>query len=117
MSNKTQSDGFGWDELWAGWNSQPLHIKREWMLGYLNGSDGGKKFRSEGLQIMLTDIMKYSSDKVKDEVFEFAPKDVQKHFGYLVEKKPTQTQTFSGWRDMKDLDSNTKERLMRILEA
>ena len=83
MSSKTQTDGFGWDELWAGFSSQPLYIQQEWMLGLREGAS--KKYRSEGLQIILTNIMNNSSQKVKDEVFEFAPKDVQKYFGYSVE--------------------------------
>lgn len=81
MSKQTQTDGFGWDELWAGFTSQPLYIQQEWMLGFREGQS--KKYRSEGLQIILTNIMNNSSQKVKDEVFEFAPEDVKKYFGYL----------------------------------
>lgn len=82
MSKQTQTDGFGWDELWAGFTSQPLYIQQEWMLGFREGQS--KKYRSEGLQIILTNIMNNSSQKVKDEVFEFAPEDVKKYFGYGV---------------------------------
>lgn len=83
MSNKTQTDGFGWDELWAGFRVQPLSIKQEWMLGYINGSRNGKKYRSEGLRDILESVIKHGSQKVKDEVFEFAPDDVCKYFGYV----------------------------------
>jgi hypothetical protein len=95
MSNKTQTDGFGWDELWSGFSNQPVTIKREWMLGKINGYANEVPNRSDGLCKILTDVMKTASQRVKDEVFEFAPDDVKKYFGYT-----TQTPTLDNFRSL-----------------
>lgn len=83
MSKQTQSDGFGWDELWSAFAGQPVGIQREWMLGLHESIEDLTK-RSPGLAEMLTEIMKRGSQKVKDEVFEAAPDDVKAYFGYGV---------------------------------
>jgi len=89
MSKQTQSDGFGWDELWSAFVGQPVNIQREWMLGLHESIEDLSK-RSPGLAPMLTEIVQRGSKKVKDEVFECAPDDVKRHFGYKSDTESTQ---------------------------
>jgi hypothetical protein len=71
----SSDEGFSWDSLWANWKGQTVEIQKQWMMG------------SNGLYSHLKEIVERYPLKVQDEVFGFAPKDVQTYFGYGV--KPT----------------------------
>ena len=75
MSKNTSTDGFGWDELWAGFGGQPDFIKKHWI---------------KELKPVLKRFMDNSSKKIQDEVFEAAPDIIKKYFGYNVEVKQEQ---------------------------
>ncbi len=106
MSKQTNSDGFGWDELWAAYRGQPNYIRAEWLLGLRESLENPNK-RSPGLIYYLTEIMEKGSQKVKDEVFGDAPEEVQIFFKYKkVEVEQTKPVTFNSM--------NQKERLSYI---
>jgi hypothetical protein len=68
---KSEGSGFEWDTLWSAWRGQPIEIKRQWMSG------------ENGLAKALKEIMERYTKAVQDEVFGFAPEDIQKYFGYV----------------------------------
>ena len=73
-------NGFAWDTMWAAWRGQPTNIQRAWMMG------------QGGLYPHLQDAMERYPKRVQDDIFEFAPLEVQKHFGYVVvEPEPVST--------------------------
>lgn len=70
----TNNDSFEWSLFWSLWRKQPIKTQHLWMAG-----KGGA---SGTLQEILADFMLNFPKKVQDEVFEFAPKDVQIYFKY-----------------------------------
>jgi hypothetical protein len=62
--------GFEYVQLWAAWKSQTVETQRGWMMG------------KGGLKPILEDFMKNFPRNIQDEVFECAPEDVCKVFGY-----------------------------------
>ena len=71
-----EDNGFAWDTMWAAFRGQPTNIQRAWMMG--NG----------GLYPHLKDAMVRYPKRVQDDIFEFAPLDVQEHFGYITAPEP-----------------------------
>jgi hypothetical protein len=68
VSKATNSDGFEWDELWAGYLCQPEFIQQAWI------EELSKEHN-------LPKVMK-QTPKVQTEVFENAPDSIKIMFGY-----------------------------------
>lgn len=71
MAKSDNGSGFDWDMLWAAWAIQPMEIRRYWMAG------------ENGLGKALKESMERYPEYVQDEMFSFAPLDVQQYFGYV----------------------------------
>lgn len=69
MSNKTNSDGFEWDELWAAFEGQPDFIQRAWFAELSKPENLPKAMKQ--------------SERYKNEIFDNAPMWIKKFFGYI----------------------------------
>ena len=114
---KADGVGFEWDTMWAAFKGQPLYIQQGWMTG--KDTHGTK-----GLLPVLTEIMERYPKRIQDEVFEFAPPDVQRYFGYVPEgkedkkeKNVTNKVTFMSSYQNMGLSQTELEKLDRILRS
>ena len=105
--------GLEWVQLWASWKGQTLETQRGWMMG------------KGGLKLALEDFMKNFPRSVQDDVFETAPLDVQKFFGYEVITDKKEVVTASRYNPNRqpavlkrpELSQVTKNKLLSILES
>lgn len=73
MANKSDGSGFDWSTMWSIFRTLPDETKKAWMQGI---------HRQNGLSYHLKDAMENYDKDVQDEMFEHAPIEIQKHFGY-----------------------------------
>jgi hypothetical protein len=74
MADKSEGSGFAWSTMWSIFRTLPDDMKKAWMFGVQ---------RQVGLSFYLKDAMENYDKSVQDEMFEHAPIEVQKHFGYV----------------------------------
>lgn len=74
---------YSWNSFWTAWRFQPVHVQRDWMMADPNVNN--KLFDA------LRDVIKYAHPDVKDEIFEYAPDDVKKYFGYTKKEERKQS--------------------------
>jgi hypothetical protein len=74
MADKSEGSGFAWSTMWSIFRTLPDDLKKAWMFGI---------HRQVGLSSHLKDVMDNYNKAVQDEIFEHAPIEIQKHFGYV----------------------------------
>ena len=105
MAKSNDGGAWEWVSLWAAWRTQPLYIQQGWMTG--KDTHG-----CIGLKPILQDFMDNFPKEVQDDVFKFAPADVQKYFGYKVVEEEAKAVKVEY-----KLTPKRREQLARLLEA